>query len=58
MAARAQIALAQLDVFALDQLHQLLDRAVDEPGVGHSGIHRHSLEIFGLDRAAASSNAR
>jgi hypothetical protein len=56
MAARAQIALAQLNVFALGQLHQLLDRAVDEPGVGHS--HRHSLEIFGLDRAAASSNAR
>jgi len=29
-----QIALAELDALALGQLHQLLDRAMCEPGVG------------------------
>ena len=48
MAARAQIALAQLNVFALDQLHQLLDRAVDEPGVGHSGIANRSRSLVSI----------
>ena len=31
---QAQIALAQLNALALGQLHQLLDRAMGEPGVG------------------------
>src|SRR5262249_31121122 len=52
------IALAQLNALALGQLHQLLDRAMGEPGVSrmrdrlllYSGIHRHPLEIFGVDR--------
>jgi hypothetical protein len=55
-----QIALAQFDTLAFGQIDQLLDRAVDEPGVGrmrdrfllHGGVHHDPLEIFGLDRPA------
>src|SRR5262249_36040936 len=58
---QAQIALAQLNALALGQLHQLLDRAMGEPGVGrmrdrlllHSGIYRNPFEIFGVDRPGA-----
>src|SRR4030095_7727429 len=58
---QAQMALAQLNVLALGQLHQLLDRAMGEPGVGrmrdrlllHSGIYRNPFEIFGVDRPYA-----
>jgi hypothetical protein len=43
------------------QLHQLLDRAMGEPGVGrmrdrlllYSGIYRNPFEIFGVDRPYA-----
>src|SRR6266480_6239798 len=58
---QAQIALAQLNALALGQLHQLLDRAMGEPGVGrmrdrlllYSGIYRNPFEIFGVDRPYA-----
>src|SRR5438094_5650722 len=58
---QAQIALAQLNALALGQLHQLLDRAMGEPGVGrmrnrlllYSGIYRNPFKIFGLDRPGA-----
>src|SRR5262245_65146526 len=53
-----QIALAELDALALGQLHQLLDRAMCEPGVGRmrdrllldGGVHHHPLKILGFDR--------
>ena len=53
-----QIALAQRRRLALGQADQLLDRPVDEPGVGrmrdrlllHGGVHHDPLEILGLDR--------
>src|SRR3984893_15122529 len=56
---QAQIALAQFDPLAFGQIDQLLDRAVDEPGVGrmrdrfllHCGVHHDPLEILGLDRS-------
>src|SRR5438132_796966 len=52
---------AQLNALALGQLHQLLDRAMGEPGVGrmrdrlllYSGIYRNPFEIFGVDRPYA-----
>src|SRR5262249_9058078 len=55
---QAQIALAQLNALALGQLHQLLDRAMGEPGVGrmrdrlllYSGISRNPFESFGVGR--------
>jgi hypothetical protein len=55
-----QIALAQFDTLAFGQIDQLLDRAMNEPGVGrmrdrfllHGGVHHDPLEIFGLDRPA------
>src|SRR5262249_30586344 len=52
---------AQLNALALGQLHQLLDRAMGEPGVGRmrdrlllgSGIYRNPFEIFCVDRPGA-----
>ena len=47
--------IVEIQRVALGQLHQLLDRAMGEPGVGrmrdrlllHSGIYRNPFEIFG-----------
>lgn len=49
------IALAQDHALALGKRHQLLDRAVHEPGIGGMGdrlglygrVHRHTLEVLG-----------
>ena len=54
-----QIALTQGHPLALGQGDQLFDRPVHEPGVGrmgdrlglHGGVHRHPLQILGLDGA-------
>jgi hypothetical protein len=54
-----QIALAQLDPMALGELDQLLQRPVHEPCIGrvgdrlglHGGVHRHPLQVLGLQRA-------
>ena len=62
----AQIALAQFDTFAPGQDDQLLDRAVDKPGVGgmgdrfllHGGVYHHPLEILALDRLGPVRNRK